>query len=147
MRSKYYYIVVELRNNFFYIIRFYLKINSNLIGNLNLSRSLGDLEYKQNKKLGPEEQMITAFPEMKVENLTPDCDFIILACDGVWDCLTNQEICDIVKDRLRKEPNIILSKIIEDILENILATDIYNGINFILFNFLILITFRNWSWM
>ncbi len=108
----------------------------NKLGNLNLSRSLGDMEYKQNKKLGPEEQMITAYPELKVETLTPDCDFIILACDGIWDCLTNQEICDIVSDRLRKEPNIKLSKVIEDILDNILATDIYNG-NKIFFNFLV----------
>ena len=101
---------------------------------MNLSRSLGDLEYKQNKKLPAEEQMITANPEIKIENLTPDCDFIILACDGVWDCLTNQEICDIVSNRLKKEPNIKLSKIIEDILDSILSTDIYNG-NLFIFQF------------
>lgn len=94
---------------------------------MNLSRSLGDLEYKQNKKIPAEEQMITANPEIKIENLTSDCDFLILACDGVWDCLTNQEICDIVSNRLKKEPSIKLSKIIEDILDSILATDIYNG--------------------
>ena len=44
-------------------------------GNLNLSRSMGDMEYKQNKKLKPEEQMITAYPEIVEENLTNDCDF------------------------------------------------------------------------
>jgi serine/threonine protein phosphatase PrpC len=38
-------------------------------GNLNLSRAFGDLEYKQNKSLGPEEQMITANPDIsKVKN-------------------------------------------------------------------------------
>ena len=73
--------------------------------------------------------MITAYPEMIVENLTPDCEFLILACDGIWDCLTNQEICDIVRERLRREPNIKLSKLVEDILDSILATDIYNGKN------------------
>jgi len=71
--------------------------------------------------------MITAYPECKVENLTSDCDFIILACDGIWDCLTNQEICDIVKERLKKDPNVKLSKVVEDILDSILATDINNG--------------------
>lgn len=33
-------------------------------GNLNLSRALGDLEYKQDKKLKPEEQLIIALPEV-----------------------------------------------------------------------------------
>lgn len=103
------------------------------LGNLNLSRSLGDLDYKQNKKLPAKDQMITAYPECKVENLTSDCDFIILACDGIWDCLTNQEICDIVKERLKKDPNVKLSKVIEDILDSILATDIHNGNIFIFF--------------
>ncbi len=71
--------------------------------------------------------MITANPEIRIENLSSDCDFIILACDGIWDCLTNQEICDIVISRLKKEPNIKLSKIIEDIFDTILASDVYNG--------------------
>ena len=100
------------------------------------------MEYKQNKKLPAEEQMITANPEMKVENLTPDCDFMILACDGIWDCLTNQEICDIVSNRLKKEPTIKLSKIIEDILDSILATDIYNGKIFILIIFFLKIIIK-----
>ena len=86
--------------------------------------------------------MITANPEMKVENLTPDCDFMILACDGIWDCLTNQEICDIVSNRLKKEPTIKLSKIIEDILDSILATDIYNGKIFILIIFFLKIIIK-----
>ncbi len=33
-------------------------------GNLNLSRALGDLEYKQDKKLKPEQQIISAAPEI-----------------------------------------------------------------------------------
>jgi len=93
-------------------------------GNLNLSRSLGDLEYKQNKKLPPEDQMITAFPELIVQNITPDCEFIIIACDGVWDCKTNQEACNFISERLKT--NMKLTKIIEELLDEILATDIYN---------------------
>ena len=107
-------------------------------GNLNLSRSLGDLEYKQNKRLPPEEQMITAFPDVVVEPLQ-DIDFIVVACDGVWDCMTNQEICDFINERLKRDPKIKLSKIIEEIMDKILATDIYTGNLFL--------TRRNWSRM
>ena len=97
-------------------------------GNLNLSRSLGDLEYKQTKKLSPEDQMITANPEHIVENLNDDCDFLILGCDGIWDCKTNQEACDFVSERLKKNPLCKLSKIIEELLDEIIAPDIYTGI-------------------
>lgn len=68
-------------------------------GNLNLSRSLGDLKYKQTKQLPPEAQMITAEPDITVNALQPDDEFFILACDGVWDCLTNQEAVDFVRER------------------------------------------------
>ena len=93
-------------------------------GNLNLSRSLGDLEYKQNKKISQQDQMITAYPEITSTNLN-DVDFIFLGCDGVYDCLTNQEIVDFINIRLKKNPNIKLGKILEEMLDQILAPDIY----------------------
>jgi protein phosphatase 1G len=96
-------------------------------GNLNLSRSLGDLEYKQNKKLSAAEQMITAFPEIMVESLTDDVSFMVVACDGIWDCMTNQEICDFIGARLKNKVSI--KDIVEEIMDNCLATDIYNGKN------------------
>ena len=95
-------------------------------GNLNLSRSLGDLEYKQNKKISQEEQMITAFPEIIQDKFTSDCDFLIIACDGIWDCKTNQEVADFVYKRFKANPSVKLSKIIEELLNECLATDIYN---------------------
>jgi serine/threonine protein phosphatase PrpC len=52
-------------------------------GGLNLSRALGDLEYKKGATLKPEEQMITANPDIiKVKN--ENIDFIIMGCDGIW---------------------------------------------------------------
>lgn len=93
-------------------------------GNLNLSRSLGDLEFKQNKKISPEEQMITANPEITSCELK-DLDFIFLGCDGVYDCLTNQEVVDFINSRLKKNPNIKLTKILEEMLDQIIAPDIY----------------------
>ncbi len=52
-------------------------------GNFNLTRGFGTFEYKQNKKLKPEEQMITANPEIKVVDFDKDIDFVIIGCDGI----------------------------------------------------------------
>lgn len=54
-----------------------------IMGNLNLSRSIGDLEYKKNATLPPQEQMITAFPEVRRETITDQDNFMIVACDGI----------------------------------------------------------------
>lgn len=61
-------------------------------GNLNLSRSIGDLKYKANAGLPPADQMITAEPDLKSVEVTNEDHFMILACDGVWDCMSSQEV-------------------------------------------------------
>uniref|UniRef100_A0A2K6TB68 Protein phosphatase 1G n=1 Tax=Saimiri boliviensis boliviensis TaxID=39432 RepID=A0A2K6TB68_SAIBB len=53
-------------------------------GGLNLSRAIGDHFYKRNKNLPPEEQMISALPDIKVLTLTDDHEFMVIACDGIW---------------------------------------------------------------
>ncbi|CAI4926827.1 AVN_HP_G0054980.mRNA.1.CDS.1 [Saccharomyces cerevisiae] len=66
-------------------------------GNLALSRAIGDFEFKSNTKLGPHEQVVTCVPDIICHNLNYDEDeFVILACDGIWDCLTSQECVDLV---------------------------------------------------
>eukprot|EP00887_Chlorella_sp_A99_P005127 scaffold25.g5127.t1 len=99
-------------------------------GSLNLSRAIGDLEYKQTKashacvlgsEVGPGEQMVTAMPEVRKEALQPGDAFLILACDGIWDVLTNQEAVDFVVERLAagKSPKAIC----EEICDHCLAPD------------------------
>jgi len=78
----------------------YVNLVGRINGNLNLSRSLGDLKYKQNPNLPMTEQMITAEPDVTITTLQSDDRFFLLACDGVWDCLSNQEACDFVSERL-----------------------------------------------
>jgi serine/threonine protein phosphatase PrpC len=60
-------------------------------GNLNLTRSLGDLKYKHRAHLTPEEQAITANPDTYVFDLTNDCDFVLMGCDGIWEKKSNEE--------------------------------------------------------
>ena len=90
-------------------------------GNINLSRSIGDLEYKENASLPPERQAVTAFPDVKEVTLGPSDDFLILACDGIWDVLTNQDAVDYIYARRGTKP---LTEISEDVCDRCLASDV-----------------------
>ena len=92
-------------------------------GNLNLSRCLGDLEYKKNKNLPPQEQIISAYPDVIEEKMSSDNDFIIIGCDGIWDCIQDQDVCDIIKSKLNSPGinrfKVNLSQILGDICDSI----------------------------
>lgn len=62
-------------------------------GSLNLSRAFGDMEFKRVPDLSPAQQMITADPDVKTLRLQSGDEFLVLACDGIWDVLTNQAVC------------------------------------------------------
>ncbi|KAF7710697.1 protein phosphatase 1G [Silurus meridionalis] len=94
-------------------------------GGLNLSRAIGDHFYKRNKSLPPEEQMISALPDVKVLTLNEDHEFMVVACDGIWNVMSSQEVVDFVSERLKAEGNKAkpLSAAIEELLDHCLAPD------------------------
>lgn len=51
-------------------------------GNLALSRAIGDFEFKKSADLPPEAQVVTAFPDVNVHEISDDDEFLVLACDG-----------------------------------------------------------------
>ena len=69
-------------------------------GNLNLSRALGDFSMKDNAEIPVQDQKVSAEPECVVEPLDGSEDFMILACDGIWERLSSQEVVDFVRARL-----------------------------------------------
>lgn len=89
---------------------------------MNLSRSIGDLEYKADTSLALKDQMITAMPEIRKEKVTADTQFMIIACDGIWDCLNSQEAIDFVAELIKKKEKI--SAVIEEMFDKIIATDV-----------------------
>lgn len=53
-------------------------------GNLALSRAIGDFEFKKSADLPPEQQIVTAFPDVTVHELSDDDEFLVIACDGMF---------------------------------------------------------------
>lgn len=86
-------------------------------GSLALSRSIGDFEYK-NPSIKPQDQIVTAYPDITIEKITPDCEFIVLACDGIWDCMSSQDVVSYIKNESKsKKGKEKLSYIIEKLFD------------------------------
>ena len=90
-------------------------------GSLALSRAIGDLEYKQSKNLPAHEQIVTAHPEITVNEIKDGDEFLVIACDGIWDVLTNQQTVDFVRARL--DADVPLSGICEQLADECMAPD------------------------
>lgn len=60
-------------------------------GNLALSRAIGDFEFKKSAELSPEQQIVTAFPDVITHPITDDDEFLIIACDG--ECIVSRYLC------------------------------------------------------
>ena len=52
-------------------------------GNLALSRAIGDFEFKKSAELSPEQQIVTAFPDVVTHPISDDDEFLVIACDGM----------------------------------------------------------------
>ena len=75
-------------------------------GCLAVSRALGDFEFKftGNRFIPNKELMVSNVADVKQINITDNTKFLILACDGLWDVLTNEDATAFVVDWLRKQP-------------------------------------------
>ncbi|KAH7102544.1 PP2C-domain-containing protein [Auriculariales sp. MPI-PUGE-AT-0066] len=90
-------------------------------GNLALSRALGDFDFKKNYALGPEKQVITADPDITQHELNEEDEFLVLACDGIWDCLSSQQVINIVRRQVAEGKE--LAEICELIIDRCLSQD------------------------
>ncbi len=97
---------------------------SRVNGMLALSRALGDFEYKNNPIFKVQDQIVSPMPEIMVEKITSDIDFMIVACDGIWDCMSSQEAVTFVAQNLtKKKRSSELQNLIGDMFEKNLAKD------------------------
>ncbi|ORY65398.1 phosphatase 2C-like domain-containing protein [Pseudomassariella vexata] len=94
-------------------------------GNLALSRAIGDFEFKKSAELAPEQQIVTAYPDVVVHELSEDDEFLVLACDGIWDCQSSQAVVEFVRRGIAAKQD--LEKICENMMDNCLASNSETG--------------------
>lgn len=70
-------------------------------GSLAVSRALGDFDFKEVDWRPQTEQLVSPEPEIYEMARAPEDEFLILACDGVWDAIGNEELCAFVRSRLK----------------------------------------------
>ncbi|EEF49241.1 protein phosphatase 2c, putative [Ricinus communis] len=64
-------------------------------------------------------QIVTANPDINTVELCDDDEFLVLACDGIWDCMSSQQLVDYVREQLNNENK--LSAICEKVFNRCLA--------------------------
>ncbi|KAK3360197.1 phosphatase 2C-domain-containing protein [Lasiosphaeria hispida] len=94
-------------------------------GNLALSRAIGDFEFKKSAELAPEQQIVTAYPDVVVHDLAEDDEFLVVACDGIWDCQSSQAVVEFVRRGIAAHQE--LEKICENMMDNCLASNSETG--------------------
>jgi serine/threonine protein phosphatase PrpC len=84
--------------------------NGRLNGVLAVSRAFGDVEHKRLaselwKERFSSEPLISE-PDVVLHKVAADDEFVILACDGVWDVLTSQQACNLTRSALSAHKNV-----------------------------------------
>lgn len=77
-----------------------------VLGRLAVSRAFGDEEYKVLSPDQPESKpLVIPDPEIRLLQLTPEDEFLFMACDGLFDVFTSQEAIDFIHTRLSAMPS------------------------------------------
>jgi serine/threonine protein phosphatase PrpC len=76
-------------------------MNRRVNGVLALSRAIGDFAFKRRPFVPWEEQAVTSLPDVVATAIDRSTDeFIVLACDGIWDVMSSEAVVAFVRTRL-----------------------------------------------
>lgn len=69
--------------------------------------------------------MISALPDIKKTTITEQDEFMILACDGIWNSMTSDEVVSFVSKRLQSGQT-KLSTICEEVIVILALNHVFN---------------------
>ena len=70
-------------------------------GMLAVSRAVGDFDFKQCGGINAEKQAVTADPTIEFRTIGDKDSFILQACDGIWDVMTDEQAVGFVTSKLK----------------------------------------------
>jgi serine/threonine protein phosphatase PrpC len=100
-------------------------------GDLAVSRSFGDFGYKncstkenEDTTNEPKDHRVTAHPDILVYAREPMNDeFLVLACDGIWDRFTNKDCSSLICSLVNREGETDVGLICEEVIDTALELD------------------------
>ncbi|XP_051900048.1 protein phosphatase 1A-like [Pristis pectinata] len=90
-------------------------------GSLAVSRALGDFGFKGAPGRGQTEQLVSPEPEVYEMERSDADQFVVLACDGVWDSVGSEELCRFVHSRL------LLTRDLEAVCSQVINVCLHKG--------------------
>lgn len=97
-------------------------VNRRVQGILALSRAIGDFSFKARVGIPWEEQAVTCVPDVQTHRIDTNHDeFLVIACDGIWDVMSNQDVVSFVRPRIAR--NVPLSAICEQLMDQCLSRE------------------------
>eukprot|EP00756_Hemistasia_phaeocysticola_P013122 Hpha_TRINITY_DN15252_c3_g1::TRINITY_DN15252_c3_g1_i1::g.68138::m.68138/K04461/PPM1B, PP2CB; protein phosphatase 1B len=94
--------------------------NLRVDGDLAVSRAFGDGRHKRGGGDNPRKHRVTALPDCTRRQCV-EGDFLVLACDGIFESMTNTDVINRVSDALEEDPNIDLGYLSGRICDEALA--------------------------
>jgi serine/threonine protein phosphatase PrpC/translation elongation factor EF-1beta len=83
-------------------------VRGRVLGELAVSRCFGDYYFKPYQASDQRHQMVIAVPDIQRRTIpihrTDITQVALLACDGLWDVLTNEEAMQFILSRINKQP-------------------------------------------
>lgn len=65
-------------------------------GDLASARSFGDFRYKKDPSKPPSQQLVSVLPDVAMLDRHKDNQLLIIACDGIWDVMSNLECSNFI---------------------------------------------------
>lgn len=87
------------------IKKYGLEVTEQRVGGiLAVSRAFGDYAFKRKPVLAPAGQAVTCVPDFVERARSADDEYIVIACDGIWDVKGNQVVTDYMDAKFKAKP-------------------------------------------